>query len=112
MQHEESTGMTQADAPRPPPTVRPEIEDRREAAGRGLAPRRVHAGVLLFYVLALLLNAEALHERARLLPFGRGRDLAVAVSRPVDRLARALRLHHPRRWIERQVHGAEALGAD
>ncbi len=57
-------------------------------------------------VLAALLNADALVRDAEQKPFGRSRDVSLAVWRPVQSVSHALGLSWPRRWAD------EALGRD
>ncbi len=57
-------------------------------------------------VLAALLNADALVRDAEQKPFGRSRDVSLAVWRPVQTVSHTLGLSWPRRWAD------EALGRD
>jgi lysophospholipase L1-like esterase len=71
----------------------PEQPSRRvghDAAGRVLAT------MVLALVLAALVNADALVERAEEKPFGPGRDRSLAIWHPVQDLAHVLQLHRIR----------------
>lgn len=80
-----------------------EIETERAAANCGVPPRQAHRALAVFYVLMLLLNGSALLREAELLPYGRGRDVCVALARPLAAVSGATRLDRPRGWIERTV---------
>ena len=111
-----STGGAPA-GPRPPRdmAVPQPISTRRvrlpeavsDAEGsRGLPAGQVLLGGLLGLALAILLNAEQLLRDAEEKPFGRDRDISVAVWEPVERIASTLRFTQPRRWAD------DALGRD
>lgn len=94
--------------PRPIRTRRvrlPEPVSEMEGS-RGLPAGQVLLGGLLGLLLAILLNAEELLRDAEEKPFGRSRDISVAVWEPVESLASTLHLTQPRRWAD------EALGRD
>lgn len=57
-------------------------------------------------VLAALLNADALVRDAEQKPYGRSRDVSLAVWKPVQTISHTLGLSWPRRWAD------EALGRD
>ena len=67
-------------------------------------PRTLPAGqvvgtVILTLLLAALLNADRLLEKARLQPYGRERDTWIEVWRPVAATSDALYLNRPRQWL-------------
>ena len=86
------------------------IEEQREAAGCGLPRPRVHVIVAVFYVVATLLNGEALLREAELMKYGRVHDLCVALARPVAAITRTLYLGRPRAWLERWFHADDVSG--
>lgn len=80
-----------------------EIETERAAAQCGVPPRQSHQALAIFYGLLLLLNGSALLREAELMPYGRGRDICVALARPLAAVSELTRLDRPRGWIERTV---------
>ena len=82
----------------PPPSA--------ETAARGIAAGKVLLGGLLGLAVAVLLNAQALLDDARQKPFGRSRDVSVAVWEPIEGVSSALGLTSPRQWAD------EALGRE
>lgn len=64
---------------------------------------RVWKGLLVFYVLALALNAASLQRNNEQMPYGPVRTFWVAVSTPVARVATALGLDRPRAILTRTV---------
>ena len=89
------------------PPVQDDIEIRRAKKDCGVPVRRVHRGMAIFAVIALLLNADAIHRGADRMAYGRARNAALMLSGPLANLARTLRLHLPRQWIEKIVHGED-----
>lgn len=85
-----------------------EIEVEREAAGCGHPRARVHATLAIFYVVATLLNGEALLREAELMKYGRTRDVCVALARPVATVTRTLYLGRPRAALERWFNSDDA----
>ncbi len=65
--------------------------------------RRVWTGLLVFYAVALALNATALHRNNERLPFGPVRTLWTSLSAPVARATEALGLDQPRAWLRRRL---------
>lgn len=63
--------------------------------------RRVHAAIVTFYMVAAILNGEALLRDAELMRYGRARDLAIALARPLASAARHTGLGRLRSWVER-----------
>ncbi len=86
----------------------PEIEEQRHRAGCGCRPARAARAVFLFYLVAALLNADALERGASRMPYGRGRDVCLRVTAPLARVGHVLRLTALRRAVERRVRGSEA----
>lgn len=65
--------------------------------------RKVGAAVAVFYVAALLLNAEGLRRNAQRMPYGRQRAFCVAITTPVAALSRRLGMTKLRSGIERMM---------
>lgn len=86
--------------------VRPPEPVSEEERNRGLAAGKVLLGGLLGLALAILLNSQALLRDAEQKPFGRDRDISVAVWEPIEGVASAIGLTQPRRWAD------EALNRD
>lgn len=80
------------------------IEIERAKAGCGVELAAVHRAVALFYALITLCNGPAMLREAELMRYGRGRDVAVALARPLAAVSHATGLDRPRRWIENLVH--------
>ena len=79
-----------------------------EKAGRSpivatISLRRVGPGLLVFYILALALNAASLHRNNEHLPYGPVRTFWVAVSGPVAKGCIALGLDRPREFVAAKV---------
>ncbi len=81
--------------------VRDDIEVEREARSCGVVHRRAHATVIWFYIVAALFNGEALLREAELMPYGYGRDIAVAAARPLAAVAKLTGVGRLRAWSER-----------
>ena len=64
---------------------------------------RVWTGLLVFYTLALALNAASLHRNNEILPYGPVRSFWVAASAPVARACAALGLDQPRAFLARTL---------
>jgi predicted benzoate:H+ symporter BenE len=65
---------------------------------------KVGAVVAVFYVAALLLNAEGLHRNAQRMAYGRPRQVALALSAPVAAFARRMGVTKLRSGIERLMN--------
>jgi hypothetical protein len=78
-----------------------------ESGSRAAMPlTRVWRGLLVFYALALALNAVSLHRNNEYLPYGPVRTFWVAVSAPVARLAAAAGFERPREFLARTAGAA------
>lgn len=64
--------------------------------------------LVLSLLLAALLCADSLVQVAERQPFGTGRDLALAVTRPIRSASHAVGLHLPRLWLA-ELTGNDAL---
>ncbi len=64
---------------------------------------QVWIGLLIFYLLVLFLNASALHESSRNLPYGPARRFWVKVSAPLAEGAKRLALDRPRAWLRETI---------
>lgn len=62
--------------------------------------KKVAAALFVFYLVALLLNAEGLLRNARRMPYGRLHDVGVALAEPVAALSRSLGLTALRTYVE------------
>ena len=79
---------------KPAPKTNSPVTVSLSAAGRGL---------LVFFILALALNAASLHRNNEQMPYGPLRSFWVSVSAPADKAARALRLDLPRQFLTREL---------
>ncbi len=84
-----------------------DIGEARANDHAGVRPSRVTRALILFYVIAALLNGEHLHEQAKLMPYGAWRDACVAITRPLAYTVRHVRLSQPRLWLEQRLHTEE-----
>ena len=73
------------------------MSGREEPAGTTW--KKTWIGVVLFYALALALNATALHRNNEIIPYGPVRSFWLAASGPVARVCTALRFDRPRAWL-------------
>jgi hypothetical protein len=76
------------------------IEIRRDEENRGWPRAKAHAAVAAFYLAVALLNGADLLRQAERLPFGRYREVCVALARPLAAASRATRLDRPRAALE------------
>ncbi len=83
---------------------RDEIGERRAKAGQGLPLARVCAGVVAFYLLAILLNGDAVYQNAEKLPFGPGREASLRLALPLKWISRTSGFYKVREWIEHVWH--------
>jgi hypothetical protein len=91
----------QAPSTRPAPSTPPPL-DHLAWAGEGrstVSAGRAIAVVLGALGIASLLGADSLVRVAERQPYGTGRDLALAVTHPVQDVSHALGLHLPRLWL-------------
>lgn len=65
--------------------------------------RDVVAVVIITLLLAALLDADSLVQRAESKPYGEARDRWLALWHPVQHASRTLRLDQPRRWIDAAI---------
>lgn len=77
------------------------IEDRRHEEARGWPRAKAHVAVAAFYLVVALLNGADVLRQAERLPFGRYREVCVALARPLAAVSRATRLDRPRAALER-----------
>jgi len=75
---------------------------RRPTVGqrRPWRPMRIIGLVVAGLLLAALLNADHLVDRADKKPFGGGRDFWLAIWEPVQAVSDALYLNRPRQWLD------------
>ncbi len=71
---------------------------------------RVLLVVVIGLVLAALVNADSLVERAERKPFGWSRDLSLAVWEPVQDVSHFLHLNRPRQWVDDLTGRADGRG--
>lgn len=81
-----------------------DIGEARAQDHAGVKPSRVTRALILFYVIAALLNGEHLHEQAKRMPYGAWRDACVAITRPLAYTSRHLYMSKPRLWLEHVLH--------
>lgn len=89
--------------------MRNNLEEKASRAGLPAAAMplaRAWRGLLVFYALALALNAVSLHRNNEHMPYGPVRSFWVAVSAPAARLAEALGLDRPRELLARTAGAA------
>ena len=72
----------------------------------GVPLAKVGRGLLVFYLLALALNAASLHRNNEHMPYGSVRSFWVAVSAPLARAAVSLGLDRPREQVARTAGAA------
>lgn len=72
---------------------------------------RVLVVMVLSLLLAMLVNADALVERAERKPAGAGRDRSLAIWHPVQDVSHALQLHRVRELADRLAGGDEGAPA-
>jgi hypothetical protein len=81
---------------------RDEIGERRSKAGRGISLSRVCIGLAVFYLVAILLDGDALYRNAEQMPFGPSRTVSLRLSQPLKWISRATGLFRFREWIEQR----------
>ena len=72
---------------------------KSEPVQTGVPLVKVIRGLLVFYLMALALNAASLHRNNEHLPYGPIRSFWVAVSAPIARGTVSLQLNRPREWV-------------
>lgn len=72
----------------------------------GVPLQRAWTALLVFYVVALALNAASLHRNNERLPYGPVRSFWVAVSEPIRAVSHALHADRPRAVLEKTVGAA------
>lgn len=79
-----------------------QTKGRKRTVGerRPWRPARIIGLVVSGLVLAALMNADHLVDRADKKPFGGGRDFWLAVWEPVQTVSDALYLNRPRQWLD------------
>jgi hypothetical protein len=83
------------------PRIHPAPVPGTTSAGRACAT------VVLALLLAALLSADSIERVALRQPYGRQRDLALDVARPLRRLSHATGLYLPARWLADATGNAE-----
>ena len=73
----------------------------KDSEGRNMTWRAAAAGLAVFYVLVVLMNAPAMKKNAENMDYGAARDAAKALVRPVARLSAMFRLDFLRRGAAR-----------
>lgn len=71
---------------------------------RGKPQREVIKAMAVFYLFALLMNADALYRNAERMPYGNAHNVAVSMTRPVANFAGSVGLTWLRTQIEILVH--------
>ena len=91
----------------------PPTRHRRPTAREGEGGRRLHSAGAAIAVsfgavlVSLLLNAPGLHKSAQIQPEGWKRDVALAVTEPLESVSGALLLDQPRRGIKAALGRSE-----
>ena len=82
--------------------INEDIGDTRASEHKGRGPREVTRALLVFYVVAALLNGEHLLRQAELMRYDQWyRDVCVALARPIAYISRVTRASQLRRNVER-----------
>lgn len=84
------------------------IGAERRASGQGQTIRCTAVALFSFYVFAGLLNGTALQRDIELMPYGKKRDICVALIKPVAWLSRQTHLGDARTWLEQHLHKGES----
>ena len=79
---------------------------KSETVQTGVPLAKVVRGLVVFYVIALALNATSLHRNNEHLPYGPVRSFWVAVSAPISQAALFLHVDRPREWVANTVGAA------
>ncbi len=69
----------------------------------GASLKRVCTGLLVFYGVALAINAGSLHANNVRLPYGPARSFWMTLSAPVAQAFATLRFDRPRAWLEQRL---------
>ena len=72
---------------------------RKDSGGWVVSLKQAWAGLLVFYVVALGLNAVSLHQNNERMPYGGVRTFWMAVSGPVAKASEAAGLERFRGWV-------------
>ena len=83
------------------------MEDERQMNPELSPTRKVVGAVAVFYVAALLLNAEGLLRNAQRLPYGPFRQQCLKLIEPVAGVAKAVGATQLRTGIERMMNGTK-----
>ncbi len=75
------------------------MNTKSEPVQSGVPLAKVVRGLLVFYLIALALNAASLHRNNEHLPYGPIRSFWITVSAPIARVAVILHLDRPREWV-------------
>ncbi len=79
---------------------RENIDYEESISRRGTSLKKTHYTIAVFYLLALLLNSRSLHENAKLMRFGRMRDICISLIEPIAETPPASWLAMPREKLE------------
>lgn len=82
------------------PDDRRDIGEQRAAAEVGTSLRRAAAAVLIFYIIAGILNGRQLYEAAERRPYGRVREVWLAVLAPARGISMLLGADRLRSAVE------------
>jgi hypothetical protein len=77
-----------------------------ERQSPGFPLRRAWLGLMVFYAVALALNAVSLHRNNEHMPYGPVRSFWVAVSEPIAKVAAAQGWNRPRDALARTAGAA------
>src|SRR5262245_56319262 len=93
-----SSDVTDTKAP-PMDATTDEPRARRAHERTSVTAGRAIATMLLAFAVAIVFGASSLEKVAERQPYGRGRDIALDLVRPVAWLSHALFLDRPRDWL-------------
>ena len=83
---------------------RPNRDEEHIEGGRiGYRPARVMWVLVVGLLIALMLNATELENEAKSKPYGRNRDVWVAIWKPFAVVSHALYIDRPRAWFDRGI---------
>ncbi|NLB65234.1 MAG: hypothetical protein GX803_02035 [Lentisphaerae bacterium] len=88
-----------------PPPKRQAIAPDPRSPHTTLPLRTTWRGLLIFYVLALALNASSLHGNNENMPYGAVRSFRLTISSPIHRATHRWQLDRPREFLNATLGG-------
>lgn len=86
------------------PETRERIDYDESIRRRGTPLKQVHHAIAIFFILALLLNARGLYENAKLMRYGRLRQVCITLIEPIADTPGISWLSLPREKLEELVY--------